>query len=126
LNNHCFQSTEELIQTLKSDLSKAAGASVSVQLDLPEQQCKKGMKEMVGKLLDRLDLEIDPKQLPDPVLLQSDTSLGVVEESLVSHLLRSNCPVTAQPDWASIQINYVGPTIDEEGLLRYLISFRTS
>ena len=124
LNNHCFQSTEELIQTLKNDLSKAAGASVSVQLNAPEQQCAKGMKEMTGKLLDRLDLEIDPKQLPDAALLTSDTSLGIVEESLVSHLLRSNCPVTAQPDWASIQINYVGPTIDEEGLLRYLISFR--
>jgi 7-cyano-7-deazaguanine reductase len=48
----------------------------------------------------------------------------VVDELLVSHLLKSNCPVTGQPDWASVQISYRGPRIDREGLLRYLISFR--
>ena len=48
-----------------------------------------------------------------------------MEESLVSDLLRSNCPVTGQPDWGSVQIRYRGRPIDREGLLRYLVSFRT-
>lgn len=124
LNNHRFHSNDELINTLKKDLSKAAGATVTVQLHSPESQSASGMKELSGKLLDRLDLEINPSQKPTSDLLSSDPSLGLVEETLVTHLLRSNCPVTGQPDWASVQINYVGPTINEEGLLRYLIAFR--
>ncbi|MFM9114241.1 MAG: NADPH-dependent 7-cyano-7-deazaguanine reductase QueF, partial [Polynucleobacter victoriensis] len=124
LNNHRFHSNDELIDTLRKDLSKAAGATVTVQLHSPESQSASGMKELPGKLLDRLDLEINPSQKPTSDLLSSDPSLGLVEETLVTHLLRSNCPVTGQPDWASVQINYVGPTINEEGLLRYLIAFR--
>ncbi len=124
LNNHRFHSNDALIDTLKKDLSKAAGATVTVQLHSPESQSASGMKELPGKLLDRLDLEINPSQKPTSDLLSSDPSLGLVEETLVTHLLRSNCPVTGQPDWASVQINYVGPTINEEGLLRYLIAFR--
>lgn len=124
LNNHRFHSNDELIDTLKKDLSKAAGATVTVQLHSPESQSASGMKELSGKLLDRLDLEINPSQKPTSDLLSSDPSLGLVEETLVTHLLRSNCPVTGQPDWASVLINYVGPTINEEGLLRYLIAFR--
>ncbi|MFM9156095.1 MAG: NADPH-dependent 7-cyano-7-deazaguanine reductase QueF [Polynucleobacter victoriensis] len=124
LNNHRFHSNDELIDTLRKDLSKAAGATVTVQLHSPESQSASGMKELPGKILDRLDLEINPSQKPTSDLLSSDPSLGLVEETLVTHLLRSNCPVTGQPDWASVQINYVGPTINEEGLLRYLIAFR--
>ena len=124
LNNHRFHSNDELIDTLRKDLSKAAGVTVTVQLHSPESQSACGMKEVPGKLLDRLDLEINPSQKPTSDLLSSDPSLGLVEETLVTHLLRSNCPVTGQPDWASVQINYVGPTINEEGLLRYLIAFR--
>ena len=124
LNNHRFESNDHLIDTLKKDLSMAAGATVIVQLHSPESQSANGMRELSGKLLDRLDLEINPEQKPVADLLSSDPSLGLVEESLVTHLLRSNCPVTGQPDWASVQINYVGPTINEEGLLRYLIAFR--
>lgn len=123
-NNHRVGSEKELIEILSSDLSKAAGATVSVQLQTPEKSNQGGFKELEGKLLDRLDLDIDPHQQPDAALLSSDASLGVVEETLVTHLLRSNCPVTGQPDWASVQINYVGPTINEESLLRYLIAFR--
>ena len=123
-NNHRVSSEKELIEILSSDLSKAAGATVSIQLQTPEKSNQGGFKELEGKLLDRLDLDIDPHQQPDAALLSSDANLGVVEETLVTHLLRSNCPVTGQPDWASVQINYVGPTIHEESLLRYLIAFR--
>ena len=47
-----------------------------------------------------------------------------IEEELHSHLLRSNCPVTHQPDMGSVLIRYRGPEIDRESLLRYIVSFR--
>lgn len=124
LNNHKIDSEIALHQLLCTDLSVAAGAPVNVQLHNPEKISRGGMQELSGKLLDRLDLDIDPHQQPDATLLRIDLTLGIVTESFVTHLLRSNCPVTGQPDWASVQINYVGPTIDEESLLRYLIAFR--
>ena len=85
---------------------------------------KKGMQEMSGVLMDRLDIEIDPSLSADPGLLEVNESFGPIEQCLVSHLLKSNCPVTGQPDWASVQIRYQGRPILEEGLLRYLIGFR--
>lgn len=124
LNNHRFQSIEELNETLKKDLSRAAGTAVSVQLNELQSSQKNQIKELDGKLLDRLDLDIDPHQKPLAELLTADYSLSPNEECLVTHLLRSNCPVTGQPDWASVQIKYVGAPINEEGLLRYLIAFR--
>jgi 7-cyano-7-deazaguanine reductase len=124
LNNHRFESIDELIRTLKQDLSKAAGATVNVKLDDLQSSSKNQSKELEGKLLDRLDLDIDPYQKPLAELLSADHSLAPNEECLVTHLLRSNCPVTGQPDWASVQITYVGAPINEEGLLRYLIAFR--
>ena len=47
-----------------------------------------------------------------------------MDETLSSELLKSNCPVTGQPDWADVHIGYNGPRIDRAGLLRYLVSFR--
>ncbi len=75
-------------------------------------------------MLDRLDIEVDPSLPADPALLTANESFGPIEQCLVSHLLKSNCPVTGQPDWASVQIRYQGRPILEEGLLRYLIGFR--
>ena len=82
------------------------------------------MQEMGGILMDRLDIEVDPNLPADPGLLGVNESFGPIEQCLVSHLLKSNCPVTGQPDWASVQIRYQGRPILEEGLLRYLIGFR--
>jgi 7-cyano-7-deazaguanine reductase len=124
LNNHSFNSEEALIKTLSTDLTAAAGAFVSVKIARPEMVAAAGMKELQGKLLDRLDIEINPNEQPNSALLSADHQHPPVEESLVTHLLRSSCPVTGQPDWASVQINYAGPEINEEGLLRYLIAFR--
>jgi 7-cyano-7-deazaguanine reductase len=81
------------------------------------------MGEPEGLLLDRLDIEVD-RYTPSPELLSANHDEAPVEETLVSHLLKSNCLVTGQPDWASVQIQYAGPQIDQEGLLRYLIGFR--
>lgn len=124
LNNSSFESEESLIKTLRTDLSAVAGASVSVKINQPETLAKKGMRELQGKLLDRLDIDINTNEQPRAELLSADHTQPPVDECLVTHLLRSSCPVTGQPDWASVQINYVGGQINEEGLLRYLIAFR--
>ncbi|AFJ86856.1 MULTISPECIES: NADPH-dependent 7-cyano-7-deazaguanine reductase QueF [Burkholderia] len=118
-----FDSVDAVRDVLKRDVSAACGASVSVQLVSPHDFGKLQMEELDGLSLDRLDLDTDVYE-PDPSLLSAAADEAPVEETLVSDLLRSNCPVTGQPDWGSVQIHYVGPQIDHAGLLRYIISFR--
>ena len=115
--------TEALLSLLQADLSAGFGAPVQVSLTLQENFSTLKMQELDGLLLDRLDLEIDI-YTPNPLLLKADHHVAPVEEILVSHLLKSNCLVTGQPDWGSVQIQYVGAPIDQESLLRYLIGFR--
>ena len=114
---------EALLSLLREDLSNGFGAPVQVALTLQESFSTLKMGELDGLLLDRLDLDVD-LYTPSPALLSASIDEAPVEEKLVSHLLKSNCLVTGQPDWASVQIHYVGPQIDQEGLLRYLIGFR--
>ncbi|WP_186058546.1 NADPH-dependent 7-cyano-7-deazaguanine reductase QueF [Burkholderia gladioli] len=118
-----FDSLEAVRDALKRDVSAACGASVAVQLASPAEFRKLRLDELDGIPLDRLDLDTDIYH-PDPSLLSAAHEESPVEETLVSDLLKSNCPVTGQPDWGSVQIHYVGPQIDQAGLLRYLISFR--
>lgn len=114
---------DALLALLRDDLSDGFGAPVHVTLTSPEAFGAIKMGELDGVLLDRLDVEIDGYS-PSPELLSADDENGQVEETLVSHLLKSNCLVTGQPDWGTVQIRYVGPQIDQEGLLKYLIGFR--
>lgn len=113
----------ELVALLRQDLSAAAGASVQVSLTEPAQFNALRMGELGGLLLDRLDIEVVDHH-PDPQLLSATHDAVPVEETLLSHLLKSNCPVTGQPDWGSVQIHYVGAPINQEALLKYLIGFR--
>ena len=124
LNNTNFHDEHELRERLITDLSAAAGCKITARIQANEMVAKKGIQEMSGVLLDRLDIEIDPRIPADPSLLGVNEDFGPIEQCLVSHLLKSNCPVTGQPDWASVQIRYQGRPILEEGLLRYLIGFR--
>lgn len=124
LNNTRFEDENQLRERLIADLSSAAGSKITTKINPTEAIAKKGVQEMGGVLLDRLDIEIDPHIPADPHLLGVNEDFGPIEQCLVSHLLKSNCPVTGQPDWASIQIRYQGRPILEEGLLRYLIGFR--
>ncbi len=118
LNAERFNSDEALRERIATDLSARAGADVSVAFGLPEMAVIDA-----GDSIDAQDLDIDDYGPPNPDYLSSDET-QVVEESLVSHLLKSNCPVTGQPDWASVLISYRGPRIERAGLLRYLVSFR--
>lgn len=124
LNNARFENEDAVRERIITDLSAVAGSKVSTRIYPTDMVAKKGMQEMTGVLIDRLDIEVDPNLPADPGLLGVNDSFGPIEQCLVSHLLKSNCPVTGQPDWASVQIRYQGRPILEEGLLRYLIGFR--
>ncbi|RJG04992.1 NADPH-dependent 7-cyano-7-deazaguanine reductase QueF [Noviherbaspirillum cavernae] len=114
---------EALTELLRADLSAGFGASVHVKLTTPDAFSSLQMGELEGLLLDRLDIEVE-EYVPNASLLGANHEEAVVEETLVSHLLKSNCLVTGQPDWGTVQIRYVGAQIDQEGLLKYLIGFR--
>jgi 7-cyano-7-deazaguanine reductase len=114
---------DALLELMRADLSAGFGAPVQIALTLPDAFGRIKLEELSGMSLDRLDIDVSD-YTPDASLLKADTDAPPVEETLVSNLLKSNCPVTGQPDWGSVQIQYVGPQIDQEGLLKYLIGFR--
>ncbi|MGF6755609.1 NADPH-dependent 7-cyano-7-deazaguanine reductase QueF [Paraburkholderia sp. GAS334] len=118
-----FESIDVVRETIKRDVSAATGASVSLHLAPPAEFGKLALEEFEGLSLDRLDLDTSVYH-PEPSFLTAALDEAPVEETLFSNLLKSNCPVTGQPDWGSIQIHYVGPQIDHAGLLRYIISYR--
>jgi len=128
-NNSRFYDAQQVQERLKADLSEAAWrgserpGSVGVRLLTPAQFALEQIQELEGLSLDRLDIECS-HYLPAPELLRADASQPAVTETLVSDLLKSNCLVTGQPDWASVRISYTGAQIDQEGLLQYLVSFR--
>jgi 7-cyano-7-deazaguanine reductase len=128
-NNTRFDSSEAVQATLVADLNRAiwngqtVQAGVSVQVLLPPVFDQLPIHELDGLNLDRLDLDCDIYQ-PQPDYLQATFDEMPVSETLTSRLLKSNCLVTGQPDWGSVQIRYTGPQIDQAGLLRYLVSFR--
>jgi 7-cyano-7-deazaguanine reductase len=103
------------------DLSAAAGAEVGVEVEPLAQRPQRAFGYPDGVCLDTLDIAIDTYQ-PAPELL---TAGGAeVSETLYSHLLKSNCLVTGQPDWGMVVVRYSGKAISREGLLRYIVSFR--
>jgi 7-cyano-7-deazaguanine reductase len=118
-----FPDTDSLRAQLIRDLSEAAGAAVSVVLTPAASANAALIESLDGDLIDDLPIEISHYGPPRPDFLSADPDLRS-DEVLVSHLLKSNCPVTGQPDWASVQIRYAGPRIARDGLLRYLVSFR--
>ncbi|MGO2234057.1 NADPH-dependent 7-cyano-7-deazaguanine reductase QueF [Marinomonas sp. UCMA 3892] len=122
LNQMRYDSAEEVQAILEKDLSRAAGAKVTVIIRDVDS-----MASLVvltpDYCIDELDVDVSEYH-PNAGLLETDETMGVVEERLVSHLLKSNCPVTNQPDWGSVFIDYKGPKIHHESLLKYVISFR--
>ena len=98
-------------------------ARCGVKIILPEEFDKEPVHELDGLNLDRMDIECTHYQ-PAPELLKAQQNEAPVTETFVSHLLKSNCLVTGQPDWGSVQISYTGDQIDQAGLLEYIVSFR--
>ncbi len=118
-----FADSESMRQQMAKDLSQAAGANVSVMLVTVHAVTNAELEVLEGTVIDDLPIDITSYGPPNAEYLQADSGI-ITDEVLVSHLLKSNCPVTGQPDWASLQIRYRGPRLDRDGLLRYLISYR--
>ena len=122
-NQTRFDSWEAVQHTLERDLSACAQGKVTVALYRIDELEGQPIAHFHGTCIDEQDIEIDNYQF-DTTWLENAASGKVVEETLVSHLLKSNCLITHQPDWGSVQIQYRGAKIDREKLLRYLVSFR--
>ncbi|MBL8470633.1 MAG: NADPH-dependent 7-cyano-7-deazaguanine reductase QueF [Rhodocyclaceae bacterium] len=120
-NQERLAGAHEFIDTVERDLSTACGGPVSLKLSGAGDFAATRMGELAGISIDDIEVEIDTYDY-DPTLLTA----GGTEccECLRSDLLKSNCPVTGQPDWASVQICYSGPAMDRAALLRYIVSFR--
>lgn len=122
-NQTRFASWDEVRSTLQRDLSACAQGAVSVTLYRVDELEGEPVARFAGLCIDDQDIAIDNYEF-DAALLTDAARSEVVEETLVSHLLKSNCLITHQPDWGSVQIHYRGSQIDREKLLRYLVSFR--
>ena len=121
LNQQRFDSTAAVCELVRRDLSAAAGGAVEVTLLPLQDQPARAAAYPQGICLDALDIDIGT-YLPEPGFLRA--AGPVVSETLYSHLLKSNCLVTGQPDWGMVVVRYTGPAIDRAGLLRYIVSFR--
>lgn len=121
-NQSVYQSFAELAAVLVEDLSKVAGATVQVELKTLQAAVAEGLHEPQGHCIDDLDIRITSYEQPNADLLRCSSEQ--VEEQLYSHLLKSNCPVTGQPDWGTVQVHYQGKALDHASFLAYLVSFR--
>jgi len=120
-NQTSFENAPSAQTILEQDLSRVSGSPVDVLLKAPELFGQEQIAALPGESLDRLEVDIrDYRVNPDFL----EAGAPVVEETLVSNLLKTNCPITGQPDWAAIQIRYRGPRMERAGLLRYLVSYR--
>jgi 7-cyano-7-deazaguanine reductase len=128
-NNSRFSDAAEVLARLRADINEAVWrggvvqTSVGVKMIAPEVFDREPIYELDGLGLDRLEVECTQYQ-PAPELLSAAMDENPVSEVLVSNLLKSNCLVTGQPDWGTVQISYAGPQINQEGLLKYIVSFR--
>ena len=123
-NQTKFDDFEQLEKVIIADLSRCAGGDVAVRLLASEQFVAEKIQSLPGQCIDDLDITVDVYSLDSALLNNAVDTTKQVTEELHSHLLKSNCLVTNQPDWGSVLIRYRGSKIDPEALLRYLISFR--
>jgi 7-cyano-7-deazaguanine reductase len=128
-NQTRFSSESEVLAHLQRDLSACAGLPVTLSLTQASRFAASIIGDLPAKLddnypcvlLDDLDIAINDYELSPSRL---STNAHKTSETLISHLLKSNCLITNQPDWGSVLIKYSGNKIDRESLLCYLISFR--
>lgn len=123
LNQSPFATRDDLAVVLQRDLSAAAGALVTVKLRSLSEVEAQGIARLPGVCIDELDVSIEGYNQPQPELLHCEPQ-RLISESLHSHLLRSKCPVTGQPDWGTVVVEYSGAALDHGSFLRYLVSFR--
>jgi 7-cyano-7-deazaguanine reductase len=128
-NQEKFSDVSQLIMRIQTDVSQAAGADVQVSI-VGAEQFKTEYIDEPTNMGNRAEINIDQSQQtfhiysPDANLLRCNRQQPLLTESVFSRLLKSNCPVTNQPDWASVHIHYHGHAIEHEALLAYIVSFR--
>ena len=124
-NGTRFDDWQSVQQTMARDLSAAAGAPVLVELKPASENLMRPQWPGDGVCLDELDVVCDQYELtPELLVLDQHRAGKPVRETLHSQLLKSNCPVTGQPDWATVVVRYHGAASDHASLLRYIVSFR--
>lgn len=122
-NEERFELADIVRQRMQLDLTRASGKPVHVEILPVRPAYELSCQAMPGTCIDDQDITIETYE-PAPELLRNTDPAPFVRETLVSELLKSNCPVTNQPDWASVQIQYSGPRIDHAALLAYIVSLR--
>ncbi|HHE9474396.1 NADPH-dependent 7-cyano-7-deazaguanine reductase QueF [Haemophilus influenzae] len=122
-NQSKFADFNAVQQTMQRDLSECAQGDVKVRLNPVAVYDAQKIDHLQGDCIDEQDIEISSYEF-NANWLKDCVSDEIVEEKLVSHLLKSNCLITNQPDWGTLHIHYVGKKIDHEKLLRYVVSFR--
>ena len=122
-NQSKFADFNTVQQTMQRDLSECAQGDVKVRLNPVAVYDSQIIDHLQGDCIDEQDIEITSYEFNSD-WLKDCVSDEIVEEKLVSHLLKSNCLITNQPDWGTLHIHYVGKKIDHEKLLRYVVSFR--
>jgi 7-cyano-7-deazaguanine reductase len=123
LNSEVFESTTSLAERIGADLTPILGQKARISIITADQFAQETLQEPTGVCLDNQEVMIDRYQ-PDARLLEGAAQGQPLQEQLYSRLLKSNCPVTNQPDWACVQIAYEGPAISHQALLRYIVSYR--
>lgn len=122
-NQSKFADFNSVQQTMQRDLSECAQGDVKVRLNPVAVYDSQKIDHLQGDCIDEQDIEITSYEF-NADWLKDCVSDEIVKEKLVSHLLKSNCLITNQPDWGTLHIHYVGKKIDHEKLLRYVVSFR--
>lgn len=122
-NQSKFADFNSVQQTMQRDLSECAQGDVKVRLNPVSVYNSQKIDHLQGDCIDEQDIEITSYEF-NADWLKDCVSNEIVEEKLVSHLLKSNCLITNQPDWGTLHIHYVGKKINHEKLLRYVVSFR--
>lgn len=120
LNQSQFSSKEEVAEIISKDFSDCANAPVAWQWLSPGDVATASLS---GTCLDTDGIVVDCYTV-QPDYLKLLDGYHAVTEKLYTHLFKSNCLVTGQPDWASVHIGYQGCAIDHTGLLQYLMSYR--
>ena len=123
LNQKKFATWEQLKALLLNDLSNVVNAQVHIDIYTLNEFAQSGFSKVNAICLDDLDIHCEDYHY-NPGLLTIEKDQSDTEQLLISHLLKSNCLITSQPDWASVVIHYKGRPIEQTGLLKYLISFR--
>ena len=124
LNGARYESLETVRSIIAADLGGVCGAEARVRLHASASTGVPAQGEPIGRCIDTKELEVPAYDLDPELLKDSVDSRSPVAETLHSNLLKTNCPVTGQPDWATVMIRYRGPRIRRGALLAYLVSYR--